>query len=363
MIRVLHFVSSIGRNGVMNFLMNYYKRLDKSKIRFDFVYYFDTENSFEKEIIENGGKIYKIEKPSFKKSFREQYKRIIKNNSYKIVHCHPIYLFFFIGKISKKNGVKHIIQHSHSSKYSNNFISSVRNKLLMVLFNKRITDFAACSEDALNLFPQKVKKQKKYTILTNAIEINKFIFNEENRKQIRKEFNISNKTKVIGHVGRFTPEKNHSVLLKIFQEYNKKNNDSILFLIGDGDTKESMVDFAKKLKISDKVIFAGVRNDVEKILSAFDFFIFPSIYEGLGIVAIEAQANGLFTICSQGIPDDAIVSNIAIKTDINDTKNIVSLIEKNEIYNRKNMYKEISDSGFNIDLQKEKLEEFYLSLD
>ena len=160
MIRVLHVVSSIGRrSGVMSLLMNYYRTIDRKKIIFDFAYYFEKDETFKEEIEEYGGKIYKIDKPSINGKYKTQFTNILLENNYKIIHCHPIYSCFFFGKVCRKNGVEHFIQHSHSSKYRNNIISTTRNKILMNLFNKTITDYAACSVEALNLFPQKIRKQ------------------------------------------------------------------------------------------------------------------------------------------------------------------------------------------------------------
>ena len=365
MIRILHIVSSIGRrSGVMNLLMNYYRKMDRNKIVFDFVYYFDKDEDFSEEIKEYGGKIFKISKPSINGLYKEEFKNIINNDfySYKIIHSHPIYSFFFFGKLSKKNGVTHFIQHSHSIKYGNNLISVIRNKLLMFLFHKNITDYVACSKEALKLFPKKIQKNNKYKIFTNAIDAKKYIYNENERNKIRKEFNISNDTVVIGHIGRFSTEKNHTQLLNIFKQYKAKNDKTVLFLVGDGDKKLEIEEYAKKLNIYNDTIFAGIRNNVSEILNAFDYFIFPSLYEGLGIVAIESQANGILTICSNGIPNEAIITPCAIKLDINNIDNVINVIEKNMGYQRKNLYKEIANAGYDINEQIKNIESYYESL-
>ena len=362
MIRVLHIVTSLGNtSGVINFIMNYYKNIDRSKVQFDFLYFYDVDNSMEKEIVEMGGKVYKIGIPKKKKKFFNTINLFFSKNKYDIIHCHPIFGSFFFGKTARKNGVKTIIQHSHTSKYGKNIISSFRNKLLFLYSKKNITDFAACSKNAAKLLGNKTGKFKT-EIFKNAIDISNYSYSDSKRDKIRNEFNINSDDFVIGHIGRFSVEKNHEWLIDFFADFLNKKDNSKLFLVGRGPTKNNIEKKVKELGIEDKVIFAGIRNDINDILSAVDTFILPSKFEGLGIVAVEAQAAGLVTICSSGVPDDILITKNSIKFNLTCKDRIIDyIIEKNGI---RDLHTEdlLSKAGYDIKSSALKLQNFYIHI-
>lgn len=368
MIRILHIVSTISQSsGVMNFIMNYYRKIDNKKIIFDFMYFKDIDNNFKNEIEKYGGQVYKIGTPRISLSFFKQMKTFFKDNAdkYIAIHCHPIFSFIIFSKIARKYGIENIIQHSHTIKFSNKKISAIRNKFIMLFSNSQITHYVACSIEASKVFKRKELEKKGCLILNNGIDVTRYIFNEKNRKKIRNEFNISNQTKIIGHIGRFSSEKNHDILLEIFHKYNLRVKDSKLMFVGDGPLENEIRKKISKLNLNDKVIFCGVRNDIPVLLSAMDYFILPSDFEGFGIVALEAQANGLITVCSTGVPDCAIITKDTFKFNIYDEKEIKSIIDlllKYSDYERKDNSIDISKAGYNIEYEVKKLEKFYLSL-
>lgn len=366
--KVLHVVSSLGRgSGVMSFIMNYYRNINTKKISFDFLYFYDVEQSYLDEIVKMGGNVYKIGYPKNIFSFLKKISLFFSNrkNEYIAIHCHPIYSFFFISIMAQKAGIHNIIQHSHTTKYSNKFLSSIRNRFIMMFSKKLITVCAACSKDALCVFPKINLKNKSVIIINNAIDIDKYSYNPKYKEKIRNEFNISENSVVIGNISRFSSEKNHDILIDIFYKFHKKYNNSKLLLIGDGYLKDNIKNKVIYLGLEECVIFAGIRSNTNEILSAMDVFVLPSSFEGFGIVAIESQANGLLTICSKGVPDSVIITDKAVKMDVygdDNIKNIVNYMIENINYNRKVDMGVLKKTNYNIKNECKKLEDFYLSL-
>lgn len=316
MIRVLHVVSSLGTgSGVASFIMSYYREIDREKIQFDFLSFKKRDGSFEKEILELGGGVYYCSKPSLSLAFRHEMNHFFNahKNEYQIMHCHPIYAAGIFSPYAKKSGIKRIISHSHTTKYSENKKSALRNFFLLSLIGRRATDFVACSEDAKRIFYW--KKKEDVTLIKNAVNIEKFRFSKKERDEIRMKLGIDQDEIVIGHIGRFTTAKNHIFLLQVFKNFLDNHQNAKLLLLGDGDLYEQMVQQANELKIVDRVIFAGRKENVVPYLSAMDIFIFPSNFEGLGIVLVEAQLNGLPCLASTKVPREAdITGNVLFES-------------------------------------------------
>ena len=288
MIRILHIVGSISTiSGVMNFIMNYYKLIDKEKVQFDFLYFIDTEDNFNIEINKLGGNTYFVNKPSVK-NILQTFKEFE-------------YLVHFINHFCKKYNIKHLITHAHTTKYSDNPKNALRNRIMCFGLNNTATDLFACSKAAGEFYyGKKAVKGGKVKIIPNAINLEKYKFNETIRNKLRKELNIENKF-VIGHIGRMAPPKNQKFLLKIFREVKKEKNNAILLIIGDGPLRNEIEKEIDNLNIGDSVILLGVRNDVPELLMAMDVFVLPSLYEGLPVVCVEAQAAGLRCMLSDNI--------------------------------------------------------------
>lgn len=365
-IRILHMVSTLTKSsGVMGFIMNYYRNTDHDKIQFDFLYFEDRKITYQKEIEEMGGKIYKVGKPKISIKYVNKINNFfnIYGSQYKALHCHPIYSSVIFGYFAKKNNINHVIQHSHSSKFSNNLLGNIRNHLLSYLFRFSANHYMACSVEAKRLFKNKIDSDQEIIIINNAIDTNRFTYNNKNRIAVRKENNIDDDSFVIGNVGRFSIEKNHDYLIKLFKEITLINNNSVLLLAGVGGLKNDIQDKIKKLDLEEKVIFTGLISDVNRLLNAMDVFVLPSLYEGLGIVAIESQASGLPTFCSKSLPEDIFVTELSIKFDLDaEIKHTAQQIINYENYKTKNTTKKIIESGYDILTESKKLEDFYLSL-
>lgn len=355
-VRVLHVIAGMGSGGAEAFIMNMYRHMDHEKVQFDFLLR-SSENMYEEELRNSGSRIFCTS--SFPRHAWRNYrevKQFLSRHKYQIVHVHQNALLYMTAlEQAKKAGVPCRIMHSHNT-------SMAYKQLLPIhLFNKgRIhrlaTDCFACSEGAGEwMFGEG------YTVIRNAIDIEKFRFDPAARERIRAEFGISGDTFVVGHVGRFWEQKNHVFLVETFLRVLEKKPDAVLFLVGSGGREEEIKKLVQSLSIADRVVFAGVRSDVHLLMSAFDVFAFPSLYEGLGIVAVEAQANGMPAVCSEAVPASALFTQQA-KT--------LSLSAGAEAWceqllafegKRYDAAETIREAGYDICEEAKKLQDFYCS--
>lgn len=308
--RILHFVSSLSINsGVMAVIMNYYRHIDRDKIQFDFIYYkaMDKNITYQDEIDALGGITYLISKPTITIQSIFSIVNFFSTYSQKFdaIHIHEVYLTFILAPIARKYGLK-IITHCHSTNFSDRFIPSIRNRILCLGINHKTDLRLACSEAAgIALYGRDVD----FTVINNAIETDRFLFNPLKRSCMRKSLLIDDRI-VIGHVGRFNKSKNHKFLIEIFAEFHNLEKNSVLLLIGDGPTKYDVMAQVNSLGLSNDVIFSGVRSDVADIYNAMDVFVLPSLFEGLGIVLIEAQVNGIPCVASSCVPMEANIGGV-----------------------------------------------------
>ena len=305
-IKVAHVIGMAINGGTEALWVNYYRYIDRTKVQFDFLVESESKIIDKEEIEKLGGHVVII--PPYKNVFKymKSLKRIFKENQYDIVHSNMNALSVFTLKAAKKAGIKVRIAHSHSTSNKKEWKKNIVKNLLRPFSKKYATDYFACSEHAGRwLFGDKTYNQGKVKIVKNAIDIEKFKFNEENRKLIRNEFNILDDEILIGNVGRMMPQKNQSFLLDVFAKYHQNNPKSKLMIINDGPLFEELKAKANNLSITDSVIFVGPKSDLYRYYSAFDVFTLPSLYEGLGIVLVEAQANGLNCIASTNVPREA----------------------------------------------------------
>ncbi len=358
-VKVLYFVDRMLRGGIQSLIIDWIPRFDKNKIQVDVLLLDDgKEYELERTLKEMGCNVYKlngiwIKKPSdyfkYKKSIDEFYK---KNHDYDVVHLHSSSKNFLVLKYAKKYGIKKRISHSHNIGFqTKNILKKLIGNILKYPLKKYSTDFYGCSEIAGKwMFGKKIVKSEKFFIIHNAVDYKKFEFDLLKRKEIRNKLKINDEEIVIGNVGRFSPQKNHTFLIGIFYEILKINPNCKLLLIGTGDLEEDLKKKAKELGIKDKVIFAGFKNNVNEYLNVMDYFVFPSLYEGLGLVLIEAQANGLQCFTSSGVvPKEAQVSNSLYYISLNENEKewAQKILKHNK--DRKNNYKEIKEKGYIID--------------
>lgn len=300
--------------GTEMFIMNYYRNFDSSKFQIDFVVRTEDKIIFEDEILANGSKIYRI--PSKTKNYA-LYKKSISDFFSNYGKYYDAIWLNFMGahnidflQYSKKYGIKTRIVHSHTSEWKRGPLVTFLNEFNKRLLNYYGTDFFACSEEAAD-YMFKGSLRKKAIVINNAIDPSSFTFSSELRHQLREQLGWQDK-KIIGSVGRLATQKNHIFLIEVLNEGLKKDPDLRLVIIGEAlDSNSTVITIKEKLKeygIEDKVLLAGKQYEMKKWFSAFDVFCLPSIFEGLGIVNIEAQANGLPCVVSSVVPKMAKVN-------------------------------------------------------
>lgn len=365
--RVLHFLPTLDvSSGSTVVVMNYYRYMDYDKVQFDFLYFEESDNNYIKEIERYGGRVYKIRRPDFSRTSISELTDLFEahQNEWVALHCHPVYAAVAIGWFAKKSGINNIIQHSHSSRFGNTRKSGIRNYVISRLNFLIVTNYFSCSEEAAHLLGWKMFYQKKMQILNNAINCERFRFKEEKRRKIREELGIAESTVVIGHSGRFSPEKNHNKLLNIFTEYYKRNQNSVLVLLGDGEEKFNILNQITKKNLQEKVLLLGRKDNPEDYLSAMDYFVFPSHFEGLSLALIEAQCNGLTCYVSENV--DRKTKQIDQYHEFSlivDDSDIAEMIPKHiPTNNRLEAYEIIKETRLNLSQVAKELQSFYSAL-
>ena len=331
--------------GVESVIMNYYRHLDHSKIQFDFICDEDSTRIPYDEIKKLGGRVFLVPRYQNLSKYLKVLEKLFKENKYRIVHSNINTLSVFPLYAAKKAGVPVRISHSHSTSNHREWKRNLIKNILRPFSKKYATDYFACSELAGRyLFGNKAFDNGEVKIIHNAIDIDKFKFDEKARKKLRKELDIEDSTVVVGHVGRFVKQKNHTFLIDVFNEYHRKNPDSKLLLIGSGPLEDRIKNKVDKLELSESVLFLGQRDNTNKLYSVMDVFCLPSLYEGLGLVLIEAQFNGLKCVVNLNIP-----AEVKIGDNLFFEKNIVSKYLKNINNNRNIRIKTFYNEQYDID--------------
>lgn len=311
--RLLCILSGMNVGGAETFLMKVYRNIDRTLYQMDFCINVKDKCFYEDEILDLGGIVYRIPSKSENLSkFRKQLFNIIKNNRYDyVLRITSSAMGFMDLKIARKAGVHRCIARSSNSSDGGSAKSKIMHILGRKLYAKYVDVKIAPSDLAATYtFGKKAYVNNEISILHNAIDLDVYKFDSSYRRKVRSEFNINENTMVIGHVGRFSYQKNHSFLLDIFKEYNKQVPDSLLMLVGSGELENEIKRKAKMLSIEEKIIFTGVRLDVPALLSAMDLFVFPSFYEGMPNTVIEAQATGLPCIIADTITREADITGL-----------------------------------------------------
>jgi glycosyltransferase involved in cell wall biosynthesis len=302
--KILEITSELDGGGVDRLLFDYCSRMIPD-IQFDFIVTSKTEGMLEKPLRDLGCNVFHISQiRENRKLYTEQLKEILKNGHYDVVHDHSGYKAIFTMYYAKKYGVKGRISHSHIAYIPERFINKVERKLLTPITASLATNLYACGIDAAKwMWGKKKYNDGKVSIMTNAIKADSFIYSEKERTLVRAELGIENKF-VIGNVARFSYQKNHDLLIRVFKKVLEIREDAILLLIGRGELYSEIVELTKEMKLTDKIIFLGVRNDVHRLLNAMDLFMLPSRYEGLPVTLVEVQANGLAALVSDSVTDE-----------------------------------------------------------
>lgn len=364
-IRVAQIIGKWLGGGVESVVMNYYRHIDRTKIQFDFICDEDSTNIPYEEIEKMGGKVILI--PPYQKVFKyhKKLKEVLKSGGYKIVHSHINTLSVFSLFAVKCAGVPVRIAHSHSTTNKKEKKKNLLKQVLRPFSRVFATDYMCCSELAGRwLFGNKEYDNGNVYLLNNAIDLDKFKYDEEKRKEKRKELNIEDSTLVIGHVGRFVEQKNHRFLIDIFNEVHKQKENSILLLAGQGPLMEEMKEKVKILGLEKNVMFLGQRSDINELYQTFDVFCLPSLYEGLPVVGVEAQATGLLCELSNDMTKETKVLDttrfISLNTSAEEWATII--LDDYSKFKRHDTTSEITKNNFNIKNETSKLENEYSKL-
>ena len=307
-IKVLFFVDRLLVGGIQSLLYNWVTHIDNTKIQIDFLI-LDDGNVYELEekIKKQGFTIYKLDNIWIRNPYDLIKQAQALDNffkihyDYKVLHMHSTSKNYLVLKYAKKYGIPIRIAHSHSLNFQTNsiFKKMIGNIMKPLLINNS-TDYFACSEAAGKwMFGKKITQSKSFKVIHNAIDYSKFGFNVKTRENVRNDLNLKSSDIVIGHIGRFEKPKNHSFLIDVFYQVQKKNKDYKLLLVGTGTLVNEIKNKVEKYNISNKVIFTGYRDDVYRLVQAMDIFAFPSLFEGLGLGLVEAQASGIPCIATK----------------------------------------------------------------
>lgn len=356
--RVLQVVTHMERGGLESMLMNYYRHVDRKKIQFDFLVHRQERAAFDDEIESLGGKIYRLQRlVPWSKSYLAALNAFFDEHpEYKIIHVHQDCLSSVILKAANQHGVLVRIAHSHNSNQDKNLKYPIK-----LWFKRTIPEYAthlfACGKNAGDW----MFGGAPYQIINNAIDAAAYAYDPEKRAKMRRQLGFTGEL-VVGHVGRINPQKNHTFLLEIFTALLKKESNAVLLLVGGGEDMPKMQAKAQTLGIAERVRFLGVRSDVAELMQAMDIFVFPSLYEGLPVTMVEAQASGLPCIISDKVPPECILTDGLV--------DIMPLSEATEAWAAKILEKpsilrtdhhtEITAHGFDITTEAAKLQKFYL---
>lgn len=325
-IRVLHNIASLHFGGAQAFLMNVYNNIDREKVQFDFVVTPEEKKDLYEQVEQMGGRIFVCPKYTGKNHFaycRWWNDFFAEHPEYHVIHGHVRSTASIYLKIAQKYGLV-TIAHSHSTSNGSGISAIVKN--IMQLPIRHTADYLfACSDKAGKwLYGEKATKQPNYRMIPNGVDLRRFAFHEEKRRQMRNQLKITEDTFVVGHIGRITVPKNHQFLVELFAAYHKENPQSRLLLVGDGELFEAVQQQCTQLGIREAVIMVGSKTNTEDYYQAMDIFVFPSLWEGLPVSVVEAQANGLICLLSDVITRDV---------DLTDQVKYLSLNEKNRWIN------------------------------
>ena len=345
--RVLQVVTIMNRGGIETMIMNHYRAIDRTKIQFDFLVHRQERGDYDDEIEQLGGRIYRafpIRPWKYIQYFKWLNIFFKDNNSYIAIHSHIQENSGLVFKIASKYNLNNLIANSHIATLGVDYKYLFR-QYGRILTNKYSTTKLACGVKAGKfLYGNKTE----FIILKNAINTSDFVFNKNIRNQIRAELGITNNF-VIGNVARFSPQKNHKFIMNLFKEILAIDNNVILVLVGCGEKEKDIKELAVQYGISDNIKFLGLRKDINRLLQSFDIFLFPSLYEGLPVSIIEAQAAGLPCILSDTIDSEtAITSNVEFHSLDAPISEWINAILNNKDFKRVDTTSEIVDAGYDV---------------
>lgn len=360
MIRILQVVNIMDRAGLETMLMNYYRHIDREKIQFDFLTHRSQSGAYDEKIRKMGGKVYhapRLYPNQYSQYFRFMKKFFEEHPEYKIIHSHIDAMSYFPLRAAKENHIPIRIAHSHSSKLDRDLKLPIKYMALKNIEKVANVNCACGSVAGKFMFPN-----NDFHVVNNAIELNSFTFDEKIRNIKRRELKVENQF-VIGHVGRYCYIKNQMFLLDVFKYVLAERENSHLLLIGKGEDQDKLKKKIRDLGIENKVSLLIDRADVAELYQAMDVFVLPSLFEGLPMVGVEAQANGLPCVVSDKISKEIMLTNNIMMLRIRDgaqrwsTEILDCNLARDESANA-----ELSEAGYDVEMEASKLQQMYFEL-
>lgn len=368
-IRVLHITEMLSAAGIESFIMNLYRRVDRTKVQFDFLVLRDEHEFYEDEIVGMGGKKYFIKstkKNTLLRIYEESklLKKFLSEHHYDIVHVHyttPLRAPYL--QVLKKMGVKTRIYHSHSAFVAGKgLVKSLIYSYMRRKIEKYATHYFACSNAAAEwIFTEKLLNQGRVEVIHNGIDTNKYAYNESTRKEMRSQLGLDGK-KVLIHTGRFSEQKNQSFIVEVFAALKRKYPNTVLLLLGIGPLQETVKQKSRALGVEKDVVFLGVKPDVFRYLNAADCYVMPSLYEGLPVAAIEAECSGLPCVFSTNITKEVALTKDVCFLDLEDSlKEWADKVVACFDVERKDCSKDVLECGYDMRKVAKEMQDFYLS--
>ena len=349
--------------GVEAVVMNYYRHIDRAQVQFDFIVDDDSTAVPQEEIESLGGRVFRVAPYQQPGRNRADLLALFRENRYPIVHSHLNTLSVFPLSAAKKAGVPVRIAHSHSTAAPGEGAKSLMKWVFRPMAGWFPTERFACSEYAGEwLFGKRAMRSGDVRVIHNAIDIERYTYNEEVRREMRRELGLDGKF-VVGHIGRFCYQKNHTFLLKIFHQLHKRCPEAALLLIGEGELRPKIQARVKEMGLSDAVHILGQRSDADKLYQAMDCFVLPSRYEGLPLVGVEAQTAGLPSFVSSAVTSETKVSPLLEFCSLKESADVWAdkFLQARET-SRIDMGPVIARAGFDIRREAQNLCDAYLSL-
>ncbi len=365
MIKVLHSVSNMDRAGIETFIMNYYRYMDRNQVQFNFWCNKPNDGAYKEEIERLGGHLY--HSPGYNPlkfiAYIRTMKKIVKDEKISIIHVHNGALGLFALLSARFCKVPVRIYHAHNCKIPLGK-GHIFKTFLKPFIKYNANHLFACSHKSASFYyGKRIFRQKKYTFIANAIETERFVFDENKRNEMRTQYHLENK-KVLLHVGRFSTQKNHVRLLHIFKALKALQEDAVLLLLGDGEGQEDMKVLAQSLGIEKDIFFMGNRQNINDFYQMADLFILPSLWEGFPVVAVEAQACALPCVFSTEVTNEVQITEPVAFVSLEEKDDVwaqaaYQLLQKNTP--RIDQTNLIKHAGYDVQTEAQKLLSKYVS--
>lgn len=365
-----HVLEIIGKRpvgGVGTVMLNYERYMNPAHVQMDYLIFGEKQEAFDQEVEKLGSKVYTYPALSGRRMHRtkEYFEEFFRahEGEYDIVHLHAPYIAFLCLPVAAKHGIRHRIVHSHATVYAESRGKAIRNRILWSISGKYITDRIGCSEAAGEFLFAK----QKYTVLKNAICCEDYLYEKAVRKRIREQYGAEEQL-VVGNVGRFSRQKNQVYLIDIFAEIKKIYSDSVLWLVGDGELHPQIAQRVEELGITDSVRFFGMVENTRELYQAMDVMVMPSLFEGLPMTGVEAQASGLPCVFADTITREVdVIGCPYLSLQQSPAEWARAAVESAERFgkegqNRRSYEKELAAHGFDIHVEAGRLEAMYLGM-